>query len=145
MNYPIRTLLCHAALLFFVAISFILPVVFGGGALLPVRASGAIGIVLGLFSLGDSARLYFARAQARTRGLRILSAIGALSQLIGWAVWIYIYSNITTVGSAPFRIGTFTLSVGAVLSLFVIAIATLDLRTPKGPTSSEPRRRPRKR
>lgn len=145
MRYPVRTLVAHVVLFFFVFVSFILPVVLGGSALVPVRLSGAIGIALSLAVLVDCARHFFAPAQARSRGLRILSGLGALAQIIGWAVWIYIYSNITSVGATPFRIGTFALSVGAVISLFVIAIAALDLRSPAAPAPSpSPRRRPRR-
>ena len=60
---------------------------------------------------------------ARGACLRALSAVGSVALIGGWLVWLRIYNTIDLVSATPYRIGTFLLTVGAVLSAFCFAIA----------------------
>ena len=74
-------------------------------------------------ALVDAAFHAFAPAQRPTRGLRAVSALGAVALIAGWLVWLKVFRTIDLVSGAPYRVGTFLLAVGAVLSVFSIAIA----------------------
>lgn len=123
MTYPLRTGALHGLLFVIVAVSFILPVVFGTGALLPVPVAVGVSVLVGIAALVDAAFHAFAPAQRPTRGLRAVSALGALALIAGWLVWLKVFRTIDLVSGAPYRVGTFLLAVGAVLSVFSIAIA----------------------
>ncbi|MDO5032345.1 multidrug transporter [Corynebacterium sp.] len=125
--YPARALAVHAVLFILVLLAFVWPVIFGQSALLPVPFSGVLSILVALALLGDASYKAFAPTQRPSRGLRLLSAIAAVALLVGWAVWLYIYGNFDSAGTVAYRVGTFCLSVGAVLNLFCVAISTLDL------------------
>lgn len=107
-------------------LAFILPVVIGTAALLPLWLSGGLSIVLAAAALIDAAFKFFAPASPRS--LKLLSGIAGIVLLVGWGIWIYIYGNMAAVGTGTYRIGNFLLSVGCVLNLFIIAISVLDIR-----------------
>ena len=124
MTYTKRTLWLHAALFLLAFLAFILPVVFGTAALLPVWLTGGLSLGLAACALVDAAYKFFAPASPRS--LRLLSGLASLVLLIGWGIWVYIYGNMAAVGTGTYRIGTFLLGVGSVLNIFVVAIALLD-------------------
>lgn len=124
MTYIKRTLWLHAALFFLAFLAFILPVVFGTAALLPVWLTGGLSVGLAACVLVDAAHKFFAPTSPRS--LRLLSGLAGLVLLIGWGIWVYIYGNMAAVGTGTYRIGTFLLGVGSVLNIFVVAIAVLD-------------------
>ena len=70
MSYPLRTTGLHGLLFLVVTVSFILPVVFGTGALLPVPAAVVLSVLLGGAALVDASYHAFSPAQRPTRGLR---------------------------------------------------------------------------
>ena len=119
MSYPLRTTGLHGLLFLVVTVSFILPVVFGTGALLPVPAAVVLSVLLGGAALVDASYHAFSPAQRPTRGLRAISALGAVALIAG---------TVDLASAAPYRIGTFLLAVGAVLSVFSIAIALTHRR-----------------
>lgn len=123
MNYPVRAGVVHGLLFVLVAVAFILPVLFGAAALLPVPLAAWASVVLGALALVDASYHAFSPSQRPTRGLRALSAVGGVALIAGWLVWLRIYNSIDLVSATPYRIGTFLLAVGAVLSAFCFAIA----------------------
>lgn len=123
MSYPLRTTGLHGLLFLVVTASFILPVVFGTGALLPVPAAVVLSVLLGGATLVDASYHAFSPSQRPTRGLRAISALGAVALIAGWLVWLKVFHTVDLASAAPYRIGTFLLAVGAVLSVFSIAIA----------------------
>ena len=126
MTYTKRTLWLHAALFLLAFLAFILPVVFGASALLPVWLTGGLSLGLAACALVDAAYKFFARSSPRS--LRLGSGLSGLDQLIGWGIWVYIYGNMAAVGTGSYRIGTFLLGAGSVLNLFVVAISLLDVQ-----------------
>ncbi|WP_412099462.1 hypothetical protein [Corynebacterium aurimucosum] len=123
MSYPMRAGVVHGLLLVLVAVAFILPVLFGAAALLPVPLAAWASVVLAALALVDASYHAFSPSQRPTRGLRALSAVGGVALIAGWLVWLRIYNTIDLVSAMPYRIGTFLLAVGAVLSAFCFAIA----------------------
>ena len=123
MNYPVRASVVHGLLFVLVAVAFILPVVFGAAALLPVPLAAWASVVLAALAPVDASYHAFSPPQRPTRGLRALSAVGSAALIAGWLVWLRIYNTIDLVSATPYRIGTFLLAVGAVLSAFCLAIA----------------------
>lgn len=123
MSYPLRTTGLHGLLFLVVTVSFILPVIFGTGALLPVPAAVVLSVLLGGATLVDASYHAFSPTQRPTRGLRGISALGAVALIAGWLVWLKVFRTVDLASAAPYRIGTFLLAVGAVLSVFSIAIA----------------------
>ena len=126
MSYTKRTLWIHLGLFLLAFLAFILPVVVGTAALLPLWLSGGLSIILAAGALIDAAFKFFAPASPRS--LKLLSGIAGIVLLVGWGIWIYIYGNMAAVGTGTYRIGNFLLSVGCVLNLFIIAISVLDIR-----------------
>lgn len=124
MSYPLRTTGLHGLLFLVVTVSFILPVLFGTGALLPVPAAVVLSVLLGGAALVDASYHAF----SPTRGLRAISALGTVALIAGWLVWLKVFHTIDLASAAPYRIGTFLLAVGAVLSVFSIAIALTHRR-----------------
>ncbi|QRP97375.1 hypothetical protein I6J72_09345 [Corynebacterium sp. FDAARGOS 1242] len=125
MTYSLRTAILHGLLFALVAVSFILPVILGAGALLPVPVAAWTSVVVAGLALVDASFHAFSPTQRPTRGLRLNSALGALVLIAGWLVWNHLYSTIDATAATPYRIGTFLLGVGAVLSVFCIAIASI--------------------
>lgn len=123
MNYPLRAAVLNAVLLVLVAICFLLPVFFGTSALLPVPVAAWTSVILAVLALIDASYHAFSPAQRPTRGLRALTALGAGTLIAGWLVWVQIFNTIDVTSTTPYRIGTFLLAVGAVLSAFCLAIA----------------------
>lgn len=123
MTYALRTAILHGLLFALVAVSFILPVILGVGALLPVPVAAWIAVVIAGLALVDASFHAFSPTQRPTRGLRLNSVLGALALIAGWLVWNHLYSTIDATAATPYRIGTFLLGVGAVLSGFCCAIA----------------------
>lgn len=123
MNYPVRAGIVHGLLFVLVAGAFILPVLFGSAALLPVPFAAWASVILAALALIDASYHAFSPSQRPTRGLRALSAVGGVALIAGWLVWLRIYNTIDLVSATPYRIGTFLLAVGAVLSGFCCAIA----------------------
>ncbi|TRX62852.1 hypothetical protein [Corynebacterium hiratae] len=119
MNYPLRAAVLNAVLLVLVAICFLLPVFFGTSALLPVPVAAWTSVILAVLALIDASYHAF----SPTRGLRALTALGAGTLIAGWLVWVQIFNTIDVTSTTPYRIGTFLLAVGAVLSAFCLAIA----------------------
>lgn len=105
MTYTKRTLWLHSALFILAFLAFILPVVFGTSALLPVWLTGGLSLGLAACTLVDAAYKFFAPASPRS--LRLLSGLAGLVLLIGWGIWVYIYGNMAAVGTGSYRIGTF--------------------------------------
>ncbi|OFP84944.1 hypothetical protein [Corynebacterium sp. HMSC059E07] len=128
MSYPLRTTGLHGLLFLVVTVSFILPVVFGTGALLPVPVAVVLSVLLGGATLVDASYHAFSPAQRPTRGLRAISALGAVALIAGWLVWLKVFRTVDLASAAPYRIGTFLLAVGAVLCVFSIAIALTHRR-----------------
>ena len=126
MTYTKRTLWLHAALFLLAFLAFILPVVFGASALLPVWLTGGLSLGIAACVLVDAAYKFFAPSSPRS--LRLLSGLAGLVLLIGWGIWVYIYGNMAAVGTGAYRIGTFLLGAGSVLNLFVVAISLLDVQ-----------------
>lgn len=126
MTYIKRTLWLHAALFVLAFLAFILPVVFGTAALLPVWLTGGLSLGIAACALVDAAYKFFAPTSPRS--LRLLSGLAGLVLLIGWGIWVYIYGNMAAVGTGSYRIGTFLLGAGSVLNLFVVAISFLDVQ-----------------
>ena len=126
MSYTKRTLWIHLGLFLLAFLAFILPVVVGTAALLPLWLSGGVSIILAAGALIDAAFKFFAPASPRS--LRLLSGLAGLVLLIGWGIWVYIYGNMAAVGTGSYRIGTFLLGAGSVLNLFVVAISFLDIQ-----------------
>lgn len=126
--YPNRSLVLHGVLFVLVFLSFVLPVLAGTPALLPVWLSGGLCIILSILAIVDASRGFFAPKQQLQRSLRGLSGIGAIAQIIGWALWLYIFGNVESAGTVPYRVGTFFLSMATVLSLFVTIISAMDVR-----------------
>ena len=60
MTYTKRTLWLHAALFLLAFLAFILPVVFGSAALLPVWLTGGLSLGLAACALVDAAYKFFA-------------------------------------------------------------------------------------
>lgn len=125
MMYSLRTAILHGLLFVLVAVSFILPVILGAGALLPVPVAARTSVVVAGLALVDASFHAFSPTQRPTRGLRLNSALGALVLIAGWLVWNHLYSTIDATAATPYRIGTFLLGVGAVLNAFCIAIACI--------------------
>lgn len=125
MTYSLRTAILHGLLFVLVAVSFILPVILGASALLPVPVAARTSVVVAGLALVDASFHAFSPTQRPTRGLRLNSALGALVLIAGWLVWNHLYSTIDATAATPYRIGTFLLGVGAVLSVFCIAIASI--------------------
>ena len=123
MTYPLRAGVLHGLLFVLVAVAFILPVLFGAAALLPVPLTAWASVLLSTLALVDASYHAFSPSQRPTRGLRALSAVGSVALIGGWLVWLRIYNTIDLVSATPYRIGTFLLAVGAVLSAFCFAIA----------------------
>lgn len=128
MRYPLRAGVVHGLLFLLVAVAFILPVLLGAAALLPVPLAAWASVVLAAIALVDASYKAFSPSQRPTRGLRALSAVGSAALIGGWLVWLRIYSTIDLVSATPYRIGTFLLAVGAVLSAFCLAIALTHRR-----------------
>ncbi|MDU7565031.1 multidrug transporter, partial [Corynebacterium sp.] len=91
MTYTKRTLWLHSALFILAFLAFILPVVFGTSALLPVWLTGGLSLGLAACALVDAAYKFFAPTSPRS--LRLLSGLAGLVLLIGWGIWVYIYGN----------------------------------------------------
>lgn len=127
MTYTKRTLWLHAALFVLAFLAFILPVVFGTAALLPVWLTGGLSLGIAACALVDAAYKFFAPSSPRS--LRLLSGLAGIVLLIGWGIWVYIYRNMAAVGTGSYRVGTFLLGAGCVLNIFVVAIAALDSKT----------------
>lgn len=125
MTYSLRTAILHGLLFVLVAVSFILPVILGASALLPVPVAARTSVVVAGLALVDASFHAFSPTQRPTRGLRLNSALGALVLIAGWLVWNHLYSTIDATAATPYRIGTFLLGVGAVLSVFCIVIASI--------------------
>ncbi|OFN76624.1 MULTISPECIES: hypothetical protein [unclassified Corynebacterium] len=123
MKYPLRAGILHGLLFVLVGVAFILPVLFGSAALLPVPLAAWASVLLSALALVDASYHAFSPSQRPTRGLRALSAVGGVALISGWLVWLRIYNTIDLVSAMPYRIGTFLLAVGAVLSAFCLAIA----------------------
>lgn len=123
MSYPLRAGVLHGLLFVLVGVAFILPVLFGSAALLPVPLAAWASVLLSALALVDASYHAFSPSQRPTRGLRALSAVGGAALIGGWLVWLRIYNTIDLVSATPYRIGTFLLAVGAVLSAFCLAIA----------------------
>ena len=102
MTYTKRTLWLHSALFILAFLAFILPVVFGTSALLPVWLTGGLSLGLAACALVDAAYKFFAPTSPRS--LRLLSGLAGLVLLI------------------------FLLGAGSVLNLFVVAISFLDIQ-----------------
>ena len=123
MSYPLRAGVLHGLLFVLVAVAFILPVLFGAAALLPVPLAAWASVVLAALALVDASYHAFSPAQRPTRGLRALTALGAGTLIAGWLVWVQIFNTIDVTSTTPYRIGTFLLAVGTVLNAFCLAIA----------------------
>lgn len=123
MTYPVRAGVLHGLLFVLVTVAFILPVLFGTSALLPVPLAAWASVLLSGLALVDASYHAFSPSQRSTRGLRALSAVGGVALIGGWLVWLRIYNTIDLVSATPYRTGTFLLAVGAVLSAFCLAIA----------------------
>ena len=123
MSYPLRTTGLHGLLFLVVTVSFILPVLFGTSALLPVPLAAWASVLLSALALVDASYKAFSPTQRPTRGLRAISALGSVALITGWLVWLKVFHTVDLASGAPYRIGTFLLAVGAVLSVFSIAIA----------------------
>ena len=100
MTYIKRTLWLHAALFLLAFLAFILPVVFGTAALLPVWLTGGLSLGLAACVLVDAAYKFFAPTSPRS--LRLLSGLTGLVLLIGWGIWVYIYGNMAAVGTGSY-------------------------------------------
>ena len=85
MSYPLRTTGLHGLLFLVVTVSFILPVVFGTGALLPVPAAVVLSVLSGGAALVDASYHAFSPAQRPTRGCALSPRWARLrSSRAGW-------------------------------------------------------------
>ena len=128
MTYPLRAGVAHALLLILSTVCFVLPLVAGTSALLSMPVAAAASAIVALFLLVDSAFHAFSPAQRATRGLRVVSVLAALALCAGWVLWLMIYNTFDRPMATEYRLGTFLLTVGTVLTAFGAAIALTHRR-----------------
>lgn len=123
MTYPLRTGALHGLLFILSSVCFVLPVIAGTGALLSVPIAAGLSALLAVLMLIDSSYHAFSPAQRTTRGLRMVSALAAVALIAGWVLWLMIYNTFDKPMGTEYRLGTFLLTVGTVLTAFGAAIA----------------------
>ena len=106
MSYPLRTTGLHGLLFLVVTVSFILPVVFGTGALLPVPAAVVLSVLLGGAALVDASLNH-------THGL-VIEAMGSgnMGEEMGAGVARALQAGVPVVISTRTPYGTTKLAYG---------------------------------
>ena len=128
MTYPLRTGALHGLRFILSTVCFVLPVVAGTGALLSVPVAAGLSAILAVLLLIDASYHAFSPTQRPTRGLRVVSVVAAVALIAGWVLWLMIYNTFDKPMGTEYRLGTFLLAVGTVLSVFSIAIALTHRR-----------------
>lgn len=123
MTYPLRTGALHGLLFILSTVCFVLPVIAGTGALLSVPVAAGLSAVLAVLMLIDASYHAFSPTQRPTRGLRVVSVLAAVALIAGWVMWLMIYNTFDRPMGTEYRLGTFLLTVGTVLTAFGAAIA----------------------
>ena len=123
MTYPLRAGVLNGLLLLLSLVCFALPVIAGTGALLSVPVAAGLSAVLAVLMLIDASYHAFSPTQRPTRGLRVVSVLAAVALIAGWVMWLMIYNTFDRPMGTEYRLGTFLLTVGTVLTAFGAAIA----------------------
>ena len=128
MTYPLRAGVLNGLLLLLSLVCFALPVIAGTGALLSVPVAAGLSAILAVFLLVDASYHAFSPTQRPTRGLRVVSVLAAVALIAGWVMWLMIYNTFDRPMGTEYRLGTFLLTVGTVLTAFGAAIALTHRR-----------------
>lgn len=128
MTYPLRAGVLNGLLLLLSLVCFALPVIAGTGALLSVPVAAGLSAVLAVLMLIDASYHAFSPTQRPTRGLRVVSVLAAVALIAGWVMWLMIYNTFDRPMGTEYRLGTFLLTVGTVLTAFGAAIALTHRR-----------------
>ena len=128
MTYPLRAGVLNGLLLLLSLVCFALPVIAGTGALLSVPVAAGLSAVLAVLMLIDASYHAFSPTQRPTRGLRVVSVLAAVALIAGWVMRLMIYNTFDRPMGTEYRLGTFLLTVGTVLTAFGAAIALTHRR-----------------